>query len=234
MTKYMIVHTMHEGCHNYKTIEEEKSLSMMHFVKINKPKVFLFDDKFQANEFFHDYMNDIDCIDIRCRRGNETEHIDYCTCGIIEMDHLGHPILFYNKVHQIFLVESGANVFMPSKDAKIDINNINLAAKHVHNCRKLSKYQRKVYIELGRVCQECEDGNFQCDTDTDDDDSDYDDIDVQRFGGANKGGCVGGTSCGSGCGNVIQTPPPVVPPVAPTPTVAPTKGVKKETKKGKK
>lgn len=169
MTKYIIVHTMHEGCHNYKTIEEEKTLSMMNFVKINKPKVFLFDDKFQANEFFHDYMNDVDCIDIRCRKGNDIEHIDYCTCGIVEMDHDGHPVLFYNKVHQIFLLESGAQAFMPSKNTRIDINNMNLSANHIKNCKNMSKHQRKVYIELGRVCQECENGNFEYDTDTDED-----------------------------------------------------------------
>jgi hypothetical protein len=165
--KYLIVHCMHAGCYDYKTEKEDKKISLMSRVKINPPKVFMFDDKYQANEFFHEYMNGIDCVDVRCKKGNETEHIDRCTCGIIDMDEEGDPILFYNKVHQIFLLEMGGQTFIPSKNLRIDINNMNLTNNHIKGCRILSNEQRDVYIQLGQACQDC---NNDDDDDDDDDD----------------------------------------------------------------
>jgi hypothetical protein len=124
-------------------------------IKINPPKIFLFEKKLQAMEFFNDYINDIDCIDIRCRKGNEVEHIDLCTCGIIELDYDENPVLFYNKTNQIFFLEMGAQTFMTSQDLQIDILNMNLTNKLIRKCRRLDKEQQKKYVELGEVCKEC-------------------------------------------------------------------------------
>jgi hypothetical protein len=68
--------------------------------------ILLFNDKEEAHDFFNEYMNDIDVIDPRCKKGDEVEHIDYCTCGIIEMDEEDNPILFYNFVLHFFVPKS--------------------------------------------------------------------------------------------------------------------------------
>jgi len=118
--------------------------------------LFAFDDRESASEFFEEYMNDVDCIDIKCKTGGDIEHDDNCTCGIVELDEEGSPILFYNKIHQIFLAEVGCHMFEPTRELKHDIYNMNLTNKLIRKCRKLSKEQRDQYIELGRVCQECD------------------------------------------------------------------------------
>jgi hypothetical protein len=166
MTKHLIVHCTHAGCYDYKSMKDDNAIPLMTRVKINAPRVFMFDDKFQASEFFHEYMNEIDCIDIRCRQENETIHLDNCTCGVVNTNEDGDPILFYNKVHQIFLLDMAAQTFTPSKDLRIDINNMNLTNSHIIKCKTLSKTQRESYIELGRVCQGCS----KVDYDDDDDD----------------------------------------------------------------
>ena len=157
MVKYLIVHCTHAGCYNYKTEEEDKHIHLMRRVTINAPKVFMFEDKFQANEFFHEYMNDIDCIDVRCKQGNDTVHIDDCTCGIVDTDDDGDPLLFYNRNHQIFLLELGPQKFTVSNDMRVGINNMNLNNSRIKKCKSLSREQRKTFIDLGRACQECED-----------------------------------------------------------------------------
>jgi hypothetical protein len=101
-------------------------------------------------------MADVDCVDIKCKVGDDVEHADYCTCGIVEMDEEGYPIMFYNKIHQIFLTEISCNVYEPLRELKHDICNMNLTNKLIRRCRKLTKEQRDQYIELGRVCQACE------------------------------------------------------------------------------
>jgi hypothetical protein len=102
-------------------------------------------------------MNDVDVIDTRCKKGEEVEHQDYCTCGIIEMDDDGNPILYYNKKNQIFLLENSAQVFTPPQTIKDDIINMNLTNSLIKKCknRKLDKEQRDRYIELGKMCEEC-------------------------------------------------------------------------------
>ena len=155
MIKYIITHCKHEGCYDFPCFEDNSSRMRVTSIKINPPKVFLFEKKLQAMEFFNDYINDIDCIDIRCRKGNEVEHIDHCTCGIIELDDEDNPILFYNKINQIFFLEIGAQTFMTSQDLQIDILNMNLTNKLIRKCRRLDKEQKKKYVELGEVCKEC-------------------------------------------------------------------------------
>jgi len=105
--------------------------------------------------FFEEYINDVDCIDIRCKRGDEVEHIDYCACGVIELDDKGEPILFYNKKNQIFLMEHGPETFLPNQELKNDIKNLNLTNRLIRKCKSLGREQRKRYIELGKYCEEC-------------------------------------------------------------------------------
>jgi hypothetical protein len=126
-------------------------------ITINPPKIFTFNNKEQAHDFFNEYINDVDVIDIRCKKGDEVEHIDYCTCGIIELDEEENPILFYNKKNQIFLMEHGPQVFLPPQELKNDISNLNLTNRLIKKCKGLGKEQRQRYIELGKMCQECSD-----------------------------------------------------------------------------
>lgn len=154
--KYIVVHCKHEGCYEGKCVEDHKTQTRAVSIRINPPKLFAFDDRESASEFFEEYMNDVDCIDLKCKKGGDIEHEDNCTCGIVELDEEGSPILFYNKIHQIFLTEVGCHMFEPTRELKHDIYNMNLTNKLIRKCRKLSKEQRDQYIELGRVCQECE------------------------------------------------------------------------------
>jgi hypothetical protein len=120
----------------------------------------MFTTKEDAHEFFDEYMNDIDEIDTRCKKGEEVEHQDYCTCGIIEMDDDGNPILFYNKKNQIFFLEIGAQVFTPPSDLKIDISNLNLTNKLIRKTKTLGKEQKQRYIELGKMCEQLKDDDL--------------------------------------------------------------------------
>ena len=155
MVKYIIVHCRHDGCYDFQYYEDEKTRTRLTSITINPPKIFMFTTKEDAHEFFDEYMNDIDEIDTRCKKGEEVEHQDYCTCGIIEMDEDGNPILFYNKKNQLFLLEHSAQVFTPPQTLKDDISNLNLTNKLIKRCKKLDKEQREKYIELGKMCQEC-------------------------------------------------------------------------------
>jgi hypothetical protein len=155
MIKYLIIHNKHEGCYDFQFYEDQTAKMRLTSITINPPKIFMFHDKEQAHEFFNEYINDVDVIDPRCRKGEEVEHIDYCTCGIIELDEEENPILFYNKRNQIFLLENSAQVFLPPQELKNDICNLNLTNKLIRKCKSLDKEQRKRYIELGKMCQEC-------------------------------------------------------------------------------
>jgi hypothetical protein len=155
MAKYIIIHNKHEGCYDFQCFEDPSSKLRLTSITINPPKIFLFTNKEQAHEFFNEYINDVDVIDIRCKKGDEVEHIDYCTCGIIELDEEENPILFYNKKNQIFFMEHGPQVFLPPQELKNDISNLNLTNRLIKKCKSLDKEQRQRYIELGKMCEEC-------------------------------------------------------------------------------
>jgi hypothetical protein len=155
MVKYVIIHNKHEGCYDFQCYQDEVARIRLTSITINPPKIFMFDTREEAQDFFEEYINDVDCIDIKCRRGEEVEHVDYCTCGIIELDSEGEPILFYNKKNQIFLMEHGPQLFLPNQDLKNDIRNLNLTNKLIRKCKSLGREQRKRYIELGKYCEEC-------------------------------------------------------------------------------
>jgi hypothetical protein len=155
MVKYLIIHNKHEGCYDFQCYQDEVARIRLTSITINPPKIFMFETREEAQDFFEEYINDVDCIDIKCRRGEEVEHVDYCTCGIIELDSEGEPILFYNKKNQIFLMEHGPQLFLPNQDLKNDIRNLNLTNKLIRKCKTLGREQRKRYIELGKYCEEC-------------------------------------------------------------------------------
>ena len=155
MAKYLIIHNKHEGCYDFQCYQDEVARIRLTSITINPPKIFMFTTREEAQDFFEEYINDVDCIDIKCKKGDEVEHLDYCTCGIIELDNDGEPILFYNKKNQIFLMENGPQVFLPNQDLKNDVRNINLTNKLIRKCKTLGREQRKRYIELGKYCEEC-------------------------------------------------------------------------------
>jgi len=153
MMRYVIVHCKHEGCYDYKVIQDIENNATITPVTINPPKVFFFADKEQACEFFTDYINDVDVLDPRCVKGEEINHLDMCTCGIIEFDEEGNTNLFYNRKNQIFLLDYSAQVFLPSEPLRKDIHNMNLTNKFIRKCKTLDKEQKLKYIELGKACE---------------------------------------------------------------------------------
>ena len=155
MVKYIIIHNKHEGCYDFHFYEDEAAKIRLTSITINPPKIFMFDNKEQAQDFFEEYINDVDVLDTRCKKGDEVEHVDYCTCGIIELDDEENPILFYNKKNQIFLMEHGPQVFVPPHELKEDIKNLNLTNRLIRKAKTLTREQRKRYIELGKYCEEC-------------------------------------------------------------------------------
>lgn len=164
MVKYLIIHNKHEGCYDFHCYQDEVARIRLTSITINPPKIYMFNTRDEAQDFFEEYINDVDCIDIRCKRGEDVEHIDYCTCGVIELDDKGEPILFYNKKNQIFLMEHGPQLFVPNFEVKNDIKNFNLTNRLIRKCKSLGREQRKRYIELGKYCEECNAGE----PDTDD------------------------------------------------------------------
>ena len=155
MAKYLIIHNKHEGCYDFQCYQDEVARIRLTSITINPPKIFMFTTREEAQDFFEEYINDVECIDIKFKKGDEVEHLDYCTCGIIELDNDGEPILFYNKKNQIFLMENGPQVFLPNQELKNDVRNINLTNKLIRKCKTLGREQRKRYIELGKYCEEC-------------------------------------------------------------------------------
>jgi hypothetical protein len=155
MPKYIIIHTTHEGCYDCKQIEH--SGVKITPITVNTPKLFFFDSKLQAGEFFTEYINDVDVIDERCKRGVEIDHQDFCTCGIIEMDEDSEqPIFFYNKKNQIFLLETTAQLYIIPESLKIDLNNLSVSHRIFKRRKSLAREQKQTYIELGRLlCEDC-------------------------------------------------------------------------------
>jgi len=165
MVKYLVVHNKHEGCYDFQFYQDEAARIRLTSITINPPKIYMFNTRDEAQDFFEEYINDVDCIDIRCKRGDDVEHIDYCTCGVIELDEEENPILFYNRKNQIFLLEHGPQLFVPPSELKNDIKNLNLTNRLIRKCKSLSREQRNRYIELGKYCQDC-----NADTPDDEDD----------------------------------------------------------------
>ena len=155
MVKYIIIHNKHQGCYDFHCYEDEVARLRMTSITINPPIIFMFNTRDEAQDFFEDYINDIDCIDIKCKKGEDVEHVESCTCGCVELDENENPVLFYNKKNQIFLLEHGPQVFMPQHELKNDMKNLNLTNSIIRKCKSLSREQRKKYIELGKYCEDC-------------------------------------------------------------------------------
>jgi hypothetical protein len=156
MPQYIIVHCKHEGCHNPLMFQDENPEIKISSIQINPPKIFLFDNKPEAKEFFSDYINDVDVLDERCKIDEKINHVDHCNCGIVKLDEEdGQPILFYNQKNQIFLLEPSAQVFTPAHDVKLEMVNLNLINSLVRTSRTLGREQQRRYVELGKRCEEC-------------------------------------------------------------------------------
>lgn len=168
MVRYIVVHNKHDGCYDFHCYQDEIAKLRITSITINPPKIFMFDTREEAQDFFEDYLHDVDTIDNRCRKDGDIEHVEFCTCGIIELDREDNPILFYNKRNQIFLLEHGINVYVPNCELKEDINNMNLTNKLIRRCKSLSREQRKQYIELGKYCEECNAAPSKTECDEDD------------------------------------------------------------------
>ena len=169
MVNYIVIHNTHNGCYDFQCYQDEAARIRLTSITINPPKLYLFNTRDEAQDFFEEYINDVDCIDIKCKKGDDVEHVDYCTCGVIELDDKGEPILFYNKKNQIFLMEHGPQVFLPNQEVKNDIRNLNLTNRLIRKCKSLGREQRNRYIELGKYCEECNGNDL---TDSSDDESD--------------------------------------------------------------
>lgn len=156
----MVIHCKHAGCYDNNFIEHKETKTRFIPITINTPKVFVFDGKDEAREFFNEYMNDVDVMDHRCRNGNEVKHLEFCTCGVIDLDDEDHPNLFYNKNNQIFLLEYTAQMFTTNQSVRMDINNMNISNNLMRRCKSLSGEQRKKYIELGKMCEDCNFENY--------------------------------------------------------------------------
>jgi hypothetical protein len=165
MIKYIVLHNTHNGCYDFQYYEDEKARLRLTSITINPPKIFLFNDREAAQDFFEEYINDVDVIDPKCKKDDDVEHVNHCTCGIIELDDDENPILFYNKRNQIFLLEQGTQVFMPPQELKNDIKNMNLTNKLIRKCKSLTREQRRRYIELGKYCEDCSNGDFMAECD---------------------------------------------------------------------
>jgi hypothetical protein len=156
MQQYIIVHCKHEGCYNPLFFKDENPKIKVASVQINPPKIFVFDNKPEAKEFFRDYINDVDVLDERCKIDEDINHVDYCNCGIVKLDiEDGQPILFYNQKNQIFLLEPSAQLFAPVHELKIEMENLNLINSLVRTSRTLGKEQQRKYVDLGKRCEEC-------------------------------------------------------------------------------
>jgi hypothetical protein len=166
MIKYLIIHNKHEGCYEFQCYEDHENKRRLTSITINPPKIFMFHDKEQAHDFFNDYINEVDIVDPNCKNGEEVEHVDYCTCGIVELDDDENPILFYNKRNQIFFMEVGAQTFLPPQNTKNNIDDMNLTNRLIRRCRHLDYEQKQKYIELGKVCEESMKQNTTKTTDT--------------------------------------------------------------------
>ncbi len=52
MIKYIIIHNKHEGCYDFQCYEDQATKMRLTSIRINPPKIFLFNDKEQASDFF--------------------------------------------------------------------------------------------------------------------------------------------------------------------------------------
>jgi hypothetical protein len=156
MPQYIIVHCKHDGCYNPLLYEDENPKVKHSPIHLNPPKIFLFDNKPEAKEFFSDYINDVDVLDERCNHNEEINQVNGCTCGIVQLDDEdGQPNLYYNAKNQIFLLEPSAQVFAPAHDLKIEMVNLNLINSLVRKSKTLRKEQQIRYVELGKRCEDC-------------------------------------------------------------------------------
>jgi hypothetical protein len=162
---YLVVHTKHNGCYDYPSFEDESGKRRIFKLRINPPKVFMFKTRKQASNFFYDYIQDIDCIDPKCKTIYDTVHQDECSCGV--MDDVDDPTLFYNKNNQIFLLENGSQIFMPPYQIKRNIDNFNNQSDLIRSLKRFEVEHTKRHALLCSICEESEALDSDSDEDTD-------------------------------------------------------------------
>jgi hypothetical protein len=152
MTNYLVVHTKHDGCYDRPIYEDKEERLRYVTIRINPPKIYMFLNKDQAINFFKEYIVDLDTPDERCKKDDDFEHVINCGCGI--RDDNEYPTLFYNKRNQVFLLEHGPDVFLPSPKVKKNIDDLN----NTNYLIKRAKVLEQEYIlkkqELCIVCNE--------------------------------------------------------------------------------
>ena len=75
MVKY--IHNKHEGCYDFHYYEDEAAKIRLTSIRINPPKIFMFNTKEEAQDFFEEYINDVDTMDIKCKNTelNQTSNL---------------------------------------------------------------------------------------------------------------------------------------------------------------
>jgi flagellar biosynthesis GTPase FlhF len=149
---HLVIHNTFQKTYNCNNCSDEPYMMNQTIIP---PKVFMFYNKEQAQEFYSDYINDIDEIDERCKKGQEIEHVNYCICGVLELDDDGNPIFFNNKKNHIYLLEVAGTIMSVPYKLKHEIHTMNSTISNLKKYKTLSGEQINKYIQLGKMCEEC-------------------------------------------------------------------------------
>lgn len=153
MISYLVVHTKHEGCYDRPIYEDKEERLRYITIRINPPKIFMFQDRDQAMTFFKEYIQDLDNPDDRCKNDDDLEHVPNCGCGV--RDDYENPTFFYNKRNQVFFLENGPQVLLPPPKVKRQIDDLNTTNYLIRKAKILEKEYLTQKKELCKVCEEC-------------------------------------------------------------------------------
>jgi hypothetical protein len=149
---HLVIHNTFQKTYNCSNCSDEPYMMNQTIIP---PKVYMFYNKEQAQEFYSDYINDIDEIDERCKKGQEIEHVNYCICGVLELDDDGNPVFFNNKKNHIYLLEVAGTIMSVPYKLKHEIHTMNSTISNLKKYKTLSGEQINKYIQLGKMCEEC-------------------------------------------------------------------------------
>jgi hypothetical protein len=149
---HLVIHNTFQKTYNCNNCSDEPYMMNQTIIP---PKVYMFYNKEQAQEFYSDYINDIDEIDERCKKGQDIEHVNYCICGVLELDEDGNPVFFNNKKNHIYLLEVAGTIMSVPYKLKHEIHTMNSTISNLKKYKTLSGEQINKYIQLGKMCEEC-------------------------------------------------------------------------------
>ena len=149
---HLVIHNTFQKTYNCNNCSDEPYMMNQSIIP---PKVYMFYNKEQAQEFYSDYINDIDEIDERCKKGQDIEHVNYCICGVLELDDDGNPVFFNNKKNHIYLLEVAGTIMSVPYKLKHEIHTMNSTISNLKKYKTLSGEQINKYIQLGKMCEEC-------------------------------------------------------------------------------